>query len=155
MTVRLSIINFAGIARTEVAVGTEREASMLCTTRAATPRIVSTVAAPGVTSVGIGLTTGSAGVDTGAFAGSSAADGGFAGAGFTGLFTVVAFVIVGAGVAGVAGVAGITEAAGALVEERGCAAFVCAAFVCADFGSGGVPPRGAVLKGGRVAEGRA
>ena len=29
MTVRLSIINFAGIARTEVAVGTESEASML------------------------------------------------------------------------------------------------------------------------------
>ena len=62
MTVRLSIINFAGIARTLVAVGTLSEASMLCTTRAATPRIGSKVDAPGVTKVGIGLTIGSAGV---------------------------------------------------------------------------------------------
>ena len=61
ITVRLSIINFAGIARTEVAVGTDKEPSMLCTTRAATPRIGSTVAAPGETKVGIGLTIGSAG----------------------------------------------------------------------------------------------
>ena len=62
ITVRLSIINFAGIARTDVAVGTESEASMLCTTRALTPRMTSSEEAPGVTKVGIGLTTGSAGV---------------------------------------------------------------------------------------------
>ena len=65
ITVRLSIINFAGIARTLVAVGTDNEASMLCTTRALTPRIGSRVAAPGVTRVGIGLTIGSAGVGVG------------------------------------------------------------------------------------------
>lgn len=59
---RLSIINFAGIARTDVAVGTERDASMLCTTRAATPRIGSRVEALGVTKVGIGFATGCAGV---------------------------------------------------------------------------------------------
>ena len=62
MTVRLSIINFAGIARTEVAVGTSSDASIDCTTLAATPLIGSVVAAPGETNVGIGLTTGSAGV---------------------------------------------------------------------------------------------
>jgi len=55
-------MSFAGIARTDVAVGTVSDASMLCTTRALTPRIGSRAAAPGVTSVGIGLTTGSAGV---------------------------------------------------------------------------------------------
>ena len=59
---RLSIINFAGTARTLVAVGTVNDASMLCTTRAPTPRMVSKVDAPGVTNVGIGFTTGSAGV---------------------------------------------------------------------------------------------
>ena len=62
MTVRLSIINFAGTTRTLVAVGTESEPSIDCTTLAATPRKGSTVAAPGVTKVGIGLTTGSAGL---------------------------------------------------------------------------------------------
>jgi len=62
ITVRLSIINLAGIARTLVAVGTVSDASMLCTTRAATPRIGSNVEAPGVTRVGIGFTMGSAGV---------------------------------------------------------------------------------------------
>ena len=63
ITVRLSIINFAGTARTDVAVGTVRDASMLCTTRAETPRSGSTVAAPGDTNVGIGFTTGSAGFE--------------------------------------------------------------------------------------------
>ena len=59
---RLSIISFAGIARTLVAVGTVREASMLATTRAPTPRIGSREEALGVTKVGIGFTTGSAGI---------------------------------------------------------------------------------------------
>ena len=62
MTIRLSIINFAGTARTEVAVGTVRDASMLCTTRAETPRKTSKVEALGVIKTGTGLTTGSAGV---------------------------------------------------------------------------------------------
>ncbi len=47
MTVRLSIISFAGTARTLVAVGTESEASILCTTRFATPRSGSILAADG------------------------------------------------------------------------------------------------------------
>ena len=59
---RLSIINFAGTARTDVAVGTESEASILCTTRAETPRITSRVEALGVAKTGAGLTTGSAGL---------------------------------------------------------------------------------------------
>ncbi len=50
----MSIINLAGTTRTLVAVGTAREPSIDCTTRAATPRIGSTVDAPGVMSVGIG-----------------------------------------------------------------------------------------------------
>ena len=69
MTVRLSIINFAGTARTDVAVGTVSEASMLCTTRAPTPRMTSSVDAPGDSNVGIGLTTGSAGSGTELFTG--------------------------------------------------------------------------------------
>ena len=42
---------------------------MLCTTRALTPRITSRDEAPGVTNVGIGFTTGSAGVGTELFTG--------------------------------------------------------------------------------------
>ena len=61
ITVRLSINNFAGTTRTLVAVGTESEPSMDCTTRAATPRSGSTDEAFGVIKVGIGLTIGSAG----------------------------------------------------------------------------------------------
>ena len=59
---RLSIINFAGTARTDVAVGTESDASIDCTTRAPTPRIGCSDAAPGVARTGTGFTTGSAGV---------------------------------------------------------------------------------------------
>ena len=62
ITIRLSIINFAGIARTDVAVGTVSDASMLWTTRADTPRIGSSLDALGVTKVGIGFAIGSAGV---------------------------------------------------------------------------------------------
>ena len=60
---RLSIISFAGITRTLVAVGTVNEPSIDCTTLAATPRNGSTEEAPGVTKVGIGLTIGSAGLN--------------------------------------------------------------------------------------------
>ena len=59
---RLSIINFAGIARTLVAVGTESDASIDATTRPATPRSGSIVAALGVTKTGAGLTCACAGV---------------------------------------------------------------------------------------------
>ena len=62
MTIRLSIINFAGTPRTLVAVGTVNEPSMLATTRALTPRIGSSRAASGVLKTGTGLTIGSAGV---------------------------------------------------------------------------------------------
>ena len=59
---RLSIINFAGIARTLVAVGTLSDASIDATTRPATPRSGSIVAAPGVINVGAGFTGACAGV---------------------------------------------------------------------------------------------
>ena len=59
---RLSIISFAGTARTLVAVGTVSEPSIDCTTLAATPRNGSTDEASGVIKVGIGFTTGSAGL---------------------------------------------------------------------------------------------
>lgn len=58
---RLSIINFAGIARTLVAVGTESDASIEATTRPATPRSGSIVAALGVIKTGAGLTGACAG----------------------------------------------------------------------------------------------
>ena len=58
-------MSFAGIARTDVAVGTVSDASIAWTTRADTPRIGSSVDAEGVTNVGIGFTTGSAGSGVG------------------------------------------------------------------------------------------
>ena len=58
---RLSMSNFAGTARTDVAVGTLNDASILCTTRAPTPRIGSTDAS-GFVTVGAGLAGGCAGV---------------------------------------------------------------------------------------------
>ena len=86
MTVRLSIMSFAGIARTLVAVGTDNDASILATTRAPTPRIGSRVEALGVTKVGIGLTTGSAGICTGLVTGAvvTTGDGGCGTTGCTG-----------------------------------------------------------------------
>ena len=62
---RLSINNFAGTARTLVAVGTESDASIDCTTRPATPRNGSTRAELGAATTGAGLTCGSAGVGSG------------------------------------------------------------------------------------------
>ena len=59
---RLSINNLAGIARTLVAVGTDNEASIDCTTRPATPRRASTRAELGAATTGAGFTCGSAGV---------------------------------------------------------------------------------------------
>ncbi len=58
---RLSIINLAGIARTLVAVGTVSDASIDATTRPATPRSGSIVAALGVIKTGTGFTGACAG----------------------------------------------------------------------------------------------
>ena len=71
---RLSIINFAGIARTLVAVGTDSDASIDATTRPATPRSGSIVAALGVIKTGAGLTgaCAGAGVETIGVAGAGA-----------------------------------------------------------------------------------
>ena len=71
---RLSIINFAGIARTLVAVGTDSDASIDATTRPATPRSGSIVAALGVIKTGAGLTgaCAGAGVETIGAAGAGA-----------------------------------------------------------------------------------
>ena len=75
ITVRLSIINFAGIARTLVAVGTDSEASIDATTRPATPRSGSIVAAPGVIKTGAGFTGACAGVGVATCATGAAATG--------------------------------------------------------------------------------
>jgi len=138
---RLSIINFAGIARTLVAVGTVKESSMLLTTRDATPRRTSMRAAPGVIRTGAGRTTGSAGV----------------GVGFE---DVVRTTCCGADAAGVAACAGSATcdcagttgaAAGAATTgaaetslARTCVGVGTLGALVADLGIGGTPPRGAV-----------
>ena len=114
---RLSIINFAGIARTLVAVGTESDASIDATTRPATPRIGSIVDALGVTKTGAGLTCACAGVG---------AEG----------------VTCAAGAADV----GVTCAAGA-AAGAGADCVTGAETFCAALGIGGVPPFGADAAG--------
>ena len=126
---RLSIINFAGIARTLVAVGTESDASIEATTRPATPRRGSKVAAPGVFKTGAGLTGACAGVGvvtcgvaaTGADCATGAAATG-AGAETTGAETC-----------------GAACATGEVATGAGAETF------CAALGTGGVPPFGAGL----------
>lgn len=136
---RLSIISFAGIARTLVAVGTVNEASIEETTRAATPRSSSILAALGVLSTGAGFTAACAGVGvltTGALATGAAAG---AGTETTGAVTGAGVVTIGALATGAGAVTtgAVTGATGAGTETTG--AEVC----CADFGIGGVPPLGA------------
>ena len=144
MTIRLSIINLAGTARTLVAVGTVNEPSMLATTRALTPRIGSSRAASGVLKTGTGLTIGSAGVgDCSERSRTSfcVAEVGVVAAG-AGVGVGVA-AGVGVGVAaevGVAAGAGVTTAAG-----------VTTGAALAAFGVGGTPPRGAPEIGALVA----
>ena len=125
ITIRLSIINFAGIARTLVAVGTLSEPSMLCTTRAETPRIGSNRAAVGVTTTGAGFLIGSAGVGvcfaTGVTTGCVAVN--------CGWFVCVSAAAVGAGVATGAGADGATGAGAC----AGTSPRICA------FGTGGTP----------------
>ena len=82
MTIRLSISSLAGTARTLVAVGTSREASMLVTTRAAGPfRTAVVVAAAPPAGAGAAVVAASRGTWTGAgAAGAAAAPGPRAGA---------------------------------------------------------------------------
>ena len=120
---RLSIINFAGIARTLVAVGTESDASIDATTRPATPRSGSIVAAPGVIKTGAGLTGACAGVGVAATVtgATGAATTGATGAGATGAETFCAAFGIG-GVpplgADVAGVTGADVAPGLYVLKN-------------------------------------
>ena len=126
---RLSIINFAGIARTLVAVGTDSDASIDATTRPATPRSGSIVAALGVSKTGAGLTGACAGAGvetsgaaaTGAGAGVETTGAAATGAGAeTGVDVTGADNVDGAGVKtccvafGIGGVGGV-PALGALV----------------------------------------
>ena len=102
---------------------------MLCTTRAATPRIGSSVEALGVTNTGTGFTTGSAGVGVCCF--TSRTTGCDATTGAAGVTTGVTGATT--GVAGAATMGVIGAATGT-------------AF-CTDFGTGGVPARGAFTFG--------
>ena len=120
---RLSIINFAGIARTLVAVGTESDASIDATTLPATPRSGSIVAALGVLKTGAGLTCACAGVGT-------------VTCGVTGAATT------GAGVADATGT-GAACATGVATAGAGATCVTGAETFCAAFGTGGVPPFGA------------
>ena len=113
---RLSIINFAGIARTLVAVGTLSDASIDATTRPATPRSGSIVAALGVIKTGAGL--------TGACAGAGVETIGVAGAGA---------ITTGAGVETGATGAGVETIGAASVDGAGVEIF------CVALGIGGVP----------------
>ncbi|CAB4648758.1 unannotated protein [freshwater metagenome] len=106
---RLSIINFAGTARTDVAVGTLSDPSMLATTRPATPRSGSTVASSGDAKTGAGLTTACAGV------GCDVVDA----AGVT--TCCVAIGVCAAGATGVAGAAGAACATGVCTGVAGAA----------------------------------
>ena len=143
ITIRLSIINFAGTARTLVAVGTLNEPSMLATTRAPTPRIGSSRAASGVFKTGTGLTIGSAGVgDCKERSRTSFCDEGVCAAGVAIGAADAGVVAAGATGAGVATGAGATGAAGAGVTTGADAAF----------GVGGVPPRGAPAIGALAEE---
>src|SRR6266536_1264501 len=80
MTTRLSISSLAGTARTDVAVGTSSEVSMLVTTRAAGPFRTVVVLAAAVAGAGAGVVAVSRGTWTGAAAGAGAAAAGCAGA---------------------------------------------------------------------------
>jgi len=107
---------------------------MLCTTRAPTPRIVSSVDAPGVANVGIGLTTGSAGVGL---------IEGLCGKLFCGVVLMGDVLVPGVDGAGLDG-AGVDGAEVETGAEDG------AGGVAARFGTGGIPPFGAPLTGGRA-----
>ena len=121
---RLSIINFAGIARTLVAVGTDSDASIDATTRPATPRSGSIVAALGVAKTGAGL--------TGACAGAGVETTGAAATG-AGVETT------GAAATGAGAETGVDVTGAANVEGAGVKT------CCVAFGIGGVPAFGALV----------
>src|SRR4051794_41745591 len=87
MTIRLSISNFAGMARTLVAVGTSNDADMFFTTAAAAPRSTS-VSSPsaGTIAGAAGLAGALAGAAAVVFAGVALGGGGGAGGGGGGGF---------------------------------------------------------------------
>jgi len=124
--VRLSIINLAGIARTLVAVGTVSDASIDATTRPATPRSGSIVAALGVAKTGAGL--------TGACAG--------AGVETTGAATGVGVEATGAAATGAGAETGVDVTGAAKVDGAGVKT-CCVAFGIG--GTGGVPTFGALV----------
>ena len=131
MTIRLSIINLAGTARTLVAVGTLNEPSILATTRALTPRIGSSRAASGVLKTGTGLTIGSAGV------------------GDCSERSRTSFCVAEVGVDATGATGAGVDATGAGVATTGAGVTTGAAL--AAFGVGGTPPRGADAIGALVA----
>ena len=124
---RLSIIIFAGMARTLVAVGTDSDASIDATTRPATPRSGSIVAAPGVIKTGAGF--------TGACAGAGVATG--AGVEATGAATGAGVETTGAAATG----AGVERIGAASVDGAG------VEMCCVALGTGGVPAFGALAVG--------
>lgn len=125
---RLSIINLAGIARTLVAVGTVSDASIDATTRPATPRSGSIVAALGVAKTGAGLigACAGAGVET-----TGAATG--AGVETTGTGADIGVDVTSAGV----------ETTGAAKVDGAGVKTCCVAFGIG--GTGGVPALGALV----------
>ena len=136
MTVRLSIRSFAGMARTDVAVGTVSDASMLCTTRAPTPRIGSTLAAAGVATSLTGCATGSAGVGAEVTRGCETV-------GWEVKVVAAGVATAGGGVAtGVEGTAGAGVATGVATGIAGGVGDDAAACRACAFGCGGTPPRG-------------
>ena len=142
ITIRLSIINFAGTARTLVAVGTVNEPSMLATTRALTPRIGSSRAASGVLKTGTGLTIGSAGVGDCSERSRTSFCVADVGVADVGVAAGVDAGVAGVAAIGAAGAAGATCAAGAVTGATTGAGVTTGAALAA-FGVGGTPPRGA------------
>ena len=134
MTVRLSIINFAGIARTLVAVGTLSDASIDATTRPATPRSGSIVAAPGVIKTGAGFTGACAGVGDATGAAATGAGVETTGAAATGVAATGADVAT----------AGIETISAESVDGAGVET------CCVAFGIGGVPAFGALDAGAEL-----
>src|SRR3982750_626269 len=121
MTTRLSISSLAGMARTLVAVGTARLASMLLTTRAAAPR--SGWRGVAVSAAGVWVAGGWA---AGGGGGGGRGGGGWGGLGGGGAFPAGAFT--GAGGGGVAGLRSGWGLASAGAGRAGASAVVAAPF---------------------------
>lgn len=130
---RLSIINFAGIARTLVAVGTVSDASIDATTRPATPRSGSIVAALGVAKTGAGLTGACAGAGVETIGAATGAGVEKTGAAATGAGADTGVDVTSAGV----------EATGAAKVDGAGVKTCCVAFGIG--GVGGVPAFGALV----------